>query len=187
MTLIRSAMTPELYPADEARQDLVALRMGDPNALASCYRKYAPALLTVAYRISASVADAEDVVHDVFVGLPEALARYQEHGRFDAWLSQVTIRTALMRQRREARYDDDAPLATMAAAPALLDDALSGEYVQRALAELSPALRHVFVLRYVHDYTHAQIAALLGIAVNTSEVRLHRAVQQLRRSLGSMV
>ena len=55
--------------------------------------------------------------------------------------------------------------------------------VHAALAALSAPLRHVFVLRTVHDLTHADIGALLGISANVSEVRFHRAVKALRRTL----
>jgi RNA polymerase sigma-70 factor (ECF subfamily) len=56
--------------------------------------------------------------------------------------------------------------------------------VQRAIAALPDALRAVFVLREVEGYSHAEIAELLNITTNASEVRLHRAVRSLRRALG---
>ena len=46
-----------------------------------------------------------------------------------------------------------------------------------------PSLRVVFVLREIEDYSHAEIAQLLDITVNASEVRLHRALRALRRML----
>jgi DNA-directed RNA polymerase specialized sigma24 family protein len=42
----------------------------------------------------------------------------------------------------------------------------------------------VFILREVEGYSHAEIADLLNISIGASEVRLHRAVRALRRSLG---
>jgi RNA polymerase sigma-70 factor (ECF subfamily) len=180
-------ISPSLGQASPARPvDLGAIRAGDPDALAACYRAHAPALLALVYRLTASRTDAEDVVHDVFVGLPEALARYEERGQFAAWLARIATRVALAQQRREARFDDDAALDALSAPPQPDRDALATDRVHRALASLSPSLRHVFVLRVLHDHTHAQIAALLGISVNTSEVRLHRAVQQLRTLLRSL-
>ncbi len=53
-------------------------RTGDPEALASLYRAHGAALYRLAYRLTGTSQDAEDVVHDVFVGLPEALGRYEE-------------------------------------------------------------------------------------------------------------
>src|SRR5881397_1239184 len=74
-------------------------REGDPAALGLLYDDFGASLFRLAYRLTGSRQDAEDVVHDVFVGLPEALARYEERGRLGAWLGRVTARVALMRQR----------------------------------------------------------------------------------------
>ena len=57
--------------------------------------------------------------------------------------------------------------------------------VQRAIDALPETLRVVFVLREVEDYSHAEIAELLNITANASEVRLHRALRSLRRTLGA--
>jgi DNA-directed RNA polymerase specialized sigma24 family protein len=43
----------------------------------------------------------------------------------------------------------------------------------------------VFILREVEGYSHAEIAVLLDISTNASEVRLHRAIQALRKQLGA--
>lgn len=58
------------------------------------------------HRLTASRQDAEDIVHHVFVGLPEALARYDERGQFGAWIGRVTTRVPLMRQRQVRRRGD---------------------------------------------------------------------------------
>ena len=65
--------------------------------------------------------------------------------------------------------------------------AIGGGAAMQALATLTPPLRHVFVLRVIEGYSHAEIAGLLEISTNTSEVRLHRAVHQLRRLLEAFV
>lgn len=58
----------------------VLVASGDPAAMGVLYDRYASTLLAVAFRLLMSRPDAEDVVHDVFVGLPEALRRYEERG-----------------------------------------------------------------------------------------------------------
>jgi len=74
---------------------------GDLAALGGLYDRYAGILLAVAYRLLMSKDDAEDVVHDVFVGLPEAFRRYEERGALAGWLKRVTVRVALSRLRRD--------------------------------------------------------------------------------------
>jgi RNA polymerase sigma-70 factor (ECF subfamily) len=161
--------------------DIASLQRGDAQALATAYGVHAARLRTIVMRLTASVEDAEDVVQELFLQLPVALAGYDERGQFDGWLTTLAIRRALMHERRErVRRHDALPDGLEVAAPTVDGDPIAGARVLRALQQLTPALRHVFVLRTVHDYTHPEIAAALGIAINTSEVRLHRAVQQLR-------
>ena len=153
------------------------LARGDAQALALLYHRHARALLAVAFRLLQSQTDAEDVVHDVFVGLPEALRRYQERGALGAWLRKVTARVALMRLR-EANTHPTEPLDPASAVAANPPDAALT--IERALQRLSPGLRAVLVLKEIEGFSHAEIAAMLDISVGASEVRLHRALRALR-------
>lgn len=153
---------------------------GDTQAIATLYRRHARAMLAVAFRVLQSQADAEDVVHDVFVGLPEALRRYEERGALGAWLRKVTARVALMRLRADSAHDAE-PLDDERAATATSpDETLT---IERALQRLSPGLRAVLVLKEIEGFSHAEIAGMLDISVAASEVRLHRALRALRAML----
>ena len=154
---------------------------GHPDALGGLYSRYAKQLLAVAYRLMQNRDEAEDVVHDVFVGLPEALRRYEERQALGAWLRTITARVALMRLRQQSAR----PVAvlderTLPAKATPVDAALT---IERALRALSPNLRAVLVLKEIEGFTHAEIAAMLDISVGASEVRLHRALQTLRKML----
>ncbi len=158
-------------------------RSGDADALGALYARFSPGLMRLAWHLLGSAADAEDVLHDVFLGLPEALRLYKEQGTLEAWLKRVTARVALTRLRTERRRHEvglEPDVAAPAATPAG-DDAA----VQRAIAQLPDALRAVFVLKSIEGYAHAEIGALLGISAAASEVRLHRAIKQLRARLSA--
>ena len=177
-------MSPPAAPLPE----LVArARGGSADALAELYRRFARPLAALAHHLTGSAADAEDVLHDVFLGLPEALRHYDERGTLEAWLKRVTARVALSRLRADRRRRevaiDVAPDAVSLGTPADrgVDDLAA---LRRALDRLPESLRTVFVLREVEGYTHAEIAAMLSISPRASEVRLHRAVRALRAQLG---
>ena len=159
-------------------------RAGEPAGLGGLYDRYAARLFRTAYRLGGSVADAEDVVHDLFVGLPEALSRYDERGSFEAWLTRVAVRLALMRQRGDRRRSA-APLEAAATVSGRERTDASLEYaeLERAIMALPDGLRTVFVLKQVEGYSHDEIGAFLGIRPGASRVRLARAVVALRRSL----
>ena len=166
-----------LPDSERGEAELVrATRAGDVNALAELYRRFAPALMGVAYKLLASREAAEDVLHDVFVGLPEALRKYDERGRLAAWLKQVTARVALsvLRHERFVTCEDAADV------PAPASDVHATLTLERAVAALPSSLRSVLVLKEIEGFSHAEIAAMLGITKGASEVRLHRAFAALR-------
>jgi RNA polymerase sigma-70 factor (ECF subfamily) len=153
---------------------------GDVAALGALYDRYAPALMAVAYRLLMSRSDAEDVLHDVFVGLPEALRRYEERGALASWLKRVTVRVALSRMRREEARD---AITLDAALAAPSRDVAASIDLEVAVASLPSSLRTVLLLKEVEGYSHAEIAEVVGISVAASKVRLHRALRALRTLL----
>lgn len=159
-------------------------RERDASAIGALYDRYADALFRTAYRISGSRQDAEDAVHDLFVGLPDALKRYEDRGQFDAWLTRVVVRIALMRARAErGRRTSVLDNAAGVAAADRTDAQVEHSELQRAVMHLPDALRIVFVLKQVEGYSHDEIGVLLGISAGASRVRLARALAALRQSL----
>ena len=165
--------------------DLAArVRKGSAEALAELYALHGPAVHQMAFRLTGNREDAEDVTHDVFVGLPEALAHYEERGALLAWMKRITVRVALMRlraNRRRREVDLDEAMGLSVAAQVM------GEHaeVHTAVAALATHLRVVLVLKEIEGYSHKEIAELLGISAGASRVRLLRAIGLLRQQLGA--
>lgn len=181
---------------------IAAVRSGDGRALGVLYERFARPMLRVAYQLTGSVADAEDVMHDVFLGLPDALRRYEERGQLAAWLQRLTTRTALnalrtTARRRERTIDGErgaagamdpngaTSTASVTTAPAMTTRDASAVVaasidLHQALLSLPDSLRTVFVLREIEQYSHAEIAQMLDISVSASEIRLCRAFKRLR-------
>jgi RNA polymerase sigma-70 factor, ECF subfamily len=172
-----SAISPNSAAESQLVQQVAA---GSSDALAELYRLHAAPLFRLARRMTSSVEDAEDVLHDLFVGLPDSIHKYHERGSLQGWLKRVVVRLALMRlratrRRREVALDEEVP--TQAA-----DDTVGWD-VQRAIETLPDDLRAVLALRQTERYTHQEIAALLGITPGASRVRLSRAVKLMRTAL----
>lgn len=164
--------------------DLPALRRGDADAIAWAYREYAGHLLHSATALLGDRATAEDLVHDLFVGLPETLRRYQEHGQFGAWLSRVAIRMALMRlramrRRSEVGFDAVAEPARRAEGDGLADRLL----IEGALAGLAEDARTVVVLRDLEGWSYRDIADFVGASEGTVMTRHCRAMRRLKTAL----
>jgi len=165
--------------------DLVGqVAAGDTDALAALYRLHGAALFRLARRLTASVEDAEDVLHDLFVGLPESIHKYHERGSLIGWLKRVLVRLALMRLRAERRrHEVDLHEGISEAVAGRAADDFGRLDVERVMATLPSDMRTVLVLRQTEGYSHQEIAALLGITPGASRVRLSRAITLLKAAL----
>lgn len=159
-------------------------RAASQEAIRELYLRHAEDVYRVAYRLTDSSADAADVVQDVFLALPVIIRKFEGLGSFESWLRKVTVRQALMKLRRRRRRREVSLSAPHLRLPSHAPEpTVDGLELQRALESLSDDLRIVFVLSEVEGYSHDEIAELLGIRRNASEVRLHRARKRLRRIL----
>ena len=157
--------------------------IGHPDGIEGLYRLYAERLFRLAARLTGSVQDGEDVVQDVFVGLPEAVRSFQGRGSFDGWLKRVTARVALMRLRSNRRRREESIDERSAFTSQPSEDRGERDDIQKLIAKLPDTLRIVLVLRQIEGYSHEEIGALLGISGGASRVRFSRAVDLLRRRL----
>ena len=174
-------------PATEAVNPTTLIqraKAGDSDALGELYDRYSPKIYGSALRLLASDTDAEDVVHDVFVGLPQALHTFEGRGSFEGWLRRIGTRVALMRLRRrklmaEVALDDGEPRHN----PSPADEWAERLTLEQAFARLPSKLRVVVVLKEIAGYSHPEIAEMERISVANSKSRLSRARKRLRSLL----
>jgi RNA polymerase sigma-70 factor (TIGR02957 family) len=135
---------------------------------ASDYTQYRPLMFSIAYRMTGSVSDAEDIVQEAFL----RAANGAEAESPKAYLSAITTRLAIdhlrsARVRRESYVGTWLPeplLGDQAPGPAELaetSDSLSMAFLV-LLESLSPAERAVFLLREVFGYGYTEIAEVTG-------------------------
>jgi RNA polymerase sigma-70 factor, ECF subfamily len=176
-----------LRHADTAEDGMLTVE--EAGALELMYRRYVPVVARVAAAILRNAADAEDVAQDVFANLPKALRRYQP-GNFEAWLKAVTARTVLMRmrrQRRQAEIHTSLAFDLDHAYPFEGDIRVDADRIRRAVQRLPESLRNVVELRLLRGLPHSEIGRRLGLTPNACEVRLCRAIKQLRGLMGEPI
>lgn len=141
------------------------------------------ALLTYAARRCASMADAEDVVADVFLVAWRRLDDVPAGDAARLWLYGVARRT-IGNQRRsttrranlQARLEQTTEHPTDAGSPDM-------EPALEALARLSTADQELLRLVAWEELSHAEIAQVLDISVNAVAIRLHRARARFEQAL----
>jgi RNA polymerase sigma-70 factor (ECF subfamily) len=151
---------------------------------------YRPLLFSIAYGMTGSVGDAEDIVQDAFVGLTRARQAGTVIADLKAYLTTAVTRLGISylssaRVRRETYVGDwlPEPVVVPAAAPgpaehAELADSLSMAFLV-LLETLSPVERAVFMLREVFGYGYPDVARITGkTEVNCRQI-FARARQRL--------
>lgn len=158
------------------------LDAAEQRAVTLIHRGYADMMLAVARRTLRNADDAADVVQDVFSDLPVLLARYRHRG-LGGWLRRVVVNRALMKLRRHRLHE--VVMAGSTPSEEAADDRDRDEAIRAKLMALPVAAREVVVLRFFLDMSHTQIAESLGMSVVASEVRLCRALQQMRKEFSA--
>ena len=140
-------------------------------------------------RLGVPARDLEDVAHDVFLTSYRRWDDYDPARPRRPWLFGIAFRVAaryrdLARHRRE-RGDDGIDEAADEAPPA--DEQLAAfrarQLLARALDELDLDRRAVFVMHDVESCAMPEIAAALGVPLNTAYSRLRLAREQVRRAV----
>ncbi|HEX4796640.1 MAG TPA: RNA polymerase sigma factor [Humisphaera sp.] len=165
---------------------------GDHEAFHALVDRHAKNLFRVALSLSATRADAEDLVQETYAGAFKSLARFDGRASVKTWLMRILMRRAAdawrsgRRARGTARLDDDGGDATeggrsVGSSTVAVDRRLD---VASMLERLAPDHRQILMLREMNGMSYAEIASALEIPQGTVESRLHRAREELRRRLG---
>ena len=179
-------------------------RNRDIDALEILVDRYSARLYGFLFRMTGHPEDAEDMVQEVFVRMVKSIARYEEDGRFEAWLFRIAANLARDRGRRQKRnpvvgsIDEDSTETVgdrsghpIWLAPSHQDPeqrmTLTQEIarLQTALNRLPTEEREVVMLRHYTDMSFAEIADLMATPLGTALARAHRGLAKLRKWMES--
>ena len=163
---------------------VAAARAGHRDAFATLLERHYDRVHGLAWQITGSRADADDIAQDVCCTLVEKIGSFRGEAKFTTWLCGITVNACrdLRRKRRSFSTFTDrlAVLVGIAAAPDGRDlhDAI---WIRSAISGLKPALRDTAVLVIGQQLNHAEAAAILGVAESTIAWRMH----EVRRILSA--
>ena len=170
--------------ADEPSELIAAAAGGDLNAFERLYRQFSPRVYGLCLRMTGHREAAEDCTQESFVAAWRALAGFEQRSRFTTWLHRIAVRTVLSRRRGlRLDYEVAEPASGL---PEVADPGSAAPPIdlERAIAGLPEAARHVLVLVGIYGFSHAEAAATLGVAEGTCKAQLHRARGLLSVALG---
>lgn len=175
-------------------------KRGDREAFAELVDIYKDKIFQLAYRMTGSRQEAEDIAQETFLRVFANMHTYDDHYKFSTWIYRIATNLCIDRKRKkkpdfslDEQVDgaegldwysrlsakDESPEANVMRRE--LQDT-----VQEALLQLSPKYRSIMILRYIEDLTLQEISTVLQLPVTTIKTRIHRGREALRKKLRFM-
>jgi RNA polymerase sigma factor (sigma-70 family) len=162
--------------------DLVSLAtQGNRAAFEALLRRHYDLMHRVAWRMTGSQTDAQDICQDVCCALVERIASFRGEAKFTTWLVGVVRNACHDHHRRHstlARLKGHLAVLAEMAAPPDGRDLFRRSWLASELARLSPLLRETVVLVVGEGMTHAEAATALGVSESTISGRMHEVRRQ---------
>jgi RNA polymerase sigma-70 factor, ECF subfamily len=177
-----------------ADEDLMLLvRAGSRDAMATLAARHVGPLTSFCAKLTGDAPAAEDIVQEVLLRLWIHRASWQPRGRFVGLLyttARNLCRNRARDLRRRGRWVVPEGPGVEAARQPLKDDDVESllarerrRDAQRALAELSEAMREAVILRFDLEMSYEAIAAIVGASESTVRSRVHYGLLRLRALL----
>lgn len=165
---------------------MIQVRDGELHKLALLFERHHVALYNYYVRHTSDRDLSEDFVQEVFLRIMKYRHTFRGEGEFLPWMYHIARNVQIDHARkwgRETKLDEETHDQPG-------DDLIPDDHVeqlqnvsmlQKALAKLSPEKREVLILSRYQEMKYAAIAELLGCTVEVVKVRVHRAMNDLRK------
>jgi RNA polymerase sigma-70 factor (ECF subfamily) len=163
---------------------------GDAEAFETLYHLHKRRVYSLCLRMTANTAAAEDLTQEAFLQLFRKIGTFRGESAFSTWLHRMAVNVVLMQLRKKGlavvpledtlETDEESPRKEPGADDVRLSGAVDRMQLQRAVADLPPGYRQVFLLHDVEGYEHNEIASMVGCSIGNSKSQLHKARMKLR-------
>jgi RNA polymerase sigma-70 factor, ECF subfamily len=161
---------------------------GDAEAFCQLVTNYHTRIFTLVYSIVRDQHDACDLVQEVFLKAWQSIHRFENRSSLYTWLYRLSMNVTICSLRRKGLFEeielsDDIPSSLPSPSINCQRNEIR-EWVNAALAKLSPEHRAVVVLRELEDLQYHEIAEVLNLSIGTVMSRLFYARKKLQSLLG---
>ncbi len=181
-------------PKAGAESQLIArAQQGDEAAFSALYDAHRRRIYSLCLRMTGNTAEAEDLSQEAFLQLFRKISTFRGESAFSTWLHRLAVNVVLMHLRRkglqqisldEVDTSQDEPVKRDYGED---DRRLLGSIdritLSRAIEQLPPGYRTVFILHDVEGYEHNEIATIMNCSVGNSKSQLHKARMKMREWL----
>jgi RNA polymerase sigma-70 factor (ECF subfamily) len=170
-------------------------QQGDVTAFERLYRLHNRRVYALCLRMVGNTSEAEDLTQEAFLQLFRKIQTFRGESAFSTWLHRLSVNVVLMRLRKktlpetsleettEPDEETGGPRKDIGGPDLLLTGSIDRVNLQRAIDQLPPGYKAVFMLHDVQGYEHNEIAEFMGCSVGNSKSQLHKARMRLRELL----
>ena len=173
-----------MVAGDDSSETALANLRSDPEAFDVMVRSHQRMIYSLAYRMTGSESDAEDLAQETFIRAHRQLESFRGESSLGTWLYRIAVNLCLnwreRTQRREQLHRDWSEEQD-ARSPA--SDPQMAARVQDALLRLPSKQRAAIVLTVYDGLSHAEAARVLGCTEATVSWRVFAARAKLKRQL----
>ncbi len=184
---------------DESERLLIErCKLGERAAFDELVRKYEKRVYNLAYRLSGSYDDANDISVDAFVRVFQAIRLFRGDANFSTWLFRIVTNVYLDRRKRNRnkqhvslddviaveentvtrQIEDPSPTPGV-----VIEQRERAQLIQSAIVSLPTDQRTMIVLYHTEGFSYEEIATVLDLPIGTVKSRLNRARLKLREKL----
>lgn len=175
----------------EEKELIERVQRGDEMAFTQIMNRYGERVMGLAFHFTKSYQDAEDLYQETFIKIYKNIDSFRFESEFFTWVYRILANQAFNFYRKSKRMrivdpgEDDYLWETLpadessVADQATINSSLRSE-IDRALLELSPQQRTVFILKHYEDKKIKDIAAILDCTEGTVKRYLFRANRKLQ-------
>jgi RNA polymerase sigma-70 factor (ECF subfamily) len=170
-------------------------QQGDAAAFERVYRLHSRRVYALCLRMVGNTAEAEDLTQEAFLQLFRKIATFRGESAFSTWLHRLAVNVVLMRLRKktlpessleettEPDEETGGPRKDVGGPDLLLTGSIDRVNLERAIEQLPPGYKTVFILHDIQGYEHNEIAEIMDCSIGNSKSQLHKARMRLRELL----
>ena len=181
-------------PGITEAEAIARAKEGDAECFELLYGMHKRRVYSLTLRMTGNVAQAEDLTQEAFLQLYRKIGTFRGESAFSTWLHRLAVNVVLMHLRKKGLPEvsleetmepqqEDGPRRDLGSRDVVLAGSIDRINLERAIENLPPGYRIVFVLHDVEGYEHNEIAHMMGCSIGNSKSQLHKARMKLRDML----
>jgi len=190
LTQAKKVIAPGLSEAEAIDR----AKNGDAEAFEALYGLHKRRVYSLCLRMVSNTSEAEDLTQEAFLQLYRKISTFRGESAFSTWLHRLSVNVVLMHLRKKSLPEvsldemlepvqEDAPKKDIGSPDTTLTGSIDRVNLERAIEDLPPGYRIIFVLHDIEGYEHNEIAEMMGCSIGNSKSQLHKARMKLREHL----